>query len=464
MMAPRRYMRTALCLPISQAITHSELLGRLKLGIRRTVAIYPFLLGSLRVDPCDERKNSLVIDTPKDPLDVARGSIIVSPKYWADRMDYDSLEGRGFPPSQIADAIVRDPHDPVDVKDGCPVFNLQVVFIRNGIILSICLHHSLADGPTFSEVVENIVSGLDQEPVSADPVIGFHLHLDSFESTLETGDPQELIKLCPDRMFRDEMERTTELLRQPLDLIPPVRCKIFQYGLSSLLGIRIEILNAMTNAQTSGHLASANDCIGAYLWAHVTRARLANKPPSAKPKESRLFVPVDFRPRIKPKVPQTYFGNAIITVPVTMSISVLIAACGAFNSYNGKRALAKVALAIREASDAVNEEYVRRRLNLGKSLPDMRAVRLNFNAIGTIDMIFNNLAALDAGLTKSTFAARQGKRIAMRPLATDMAANVGVMLPRLDSVVELVLGLYEDDMEELLATKSWMRLVKQVIE
>lgn len=180
--------------------------------------------------------------------------------------------------------------------------------------------------------------------------------------------------------------------------------------------------------------------------------------------QTRLFMPVDFRKLIKPTLGPEYFGNAIITIPITLDVGTLMNACNAHSSYKGKIALAKAALAIRQTTDKVDEDFIRSRLNLAISLPDVRSVRLNVNAAHCIDVVFNNVAALDAGIGRGVHGTVPGKPRSLRPLVTEIPPGMTLMLPRLGEVAELAVALHEDEMAALMELKSWMSLVTSVVE
>jgi len=379
-------------------------------------------------------------------------------------LDYDSLMLEGFPPSKLVDAIVTDPHDPLALENGCPVFSVQAALMVNGVILSLCLHHTLADGPTFSDVIESIVIGLDPQQPVADKSVRYQLHFDSFESTLRMSQPEELLKLIPERIPRDTMEEILQAAKALAGPRLPVKCRIFQYDMSKLVAIRALLVNAMKNARDAGPPASTNDCIAAFIWAHIVRARITTLRKDQHPMQTRLFMPVDFRKLIKPTLGPEYFGNAIITIPVTLDVGTLMNACNAHGSYKGKIALAKAALAIRQTTDDVDEDFIRRRLNLAISLPDVRSIRLNVNAAHCIDVVFNNVAALDAGIGRGVYGTVPGKSKSLRPLVTEIPPGMTLMLPRLGEVAELAVALHEEEMAALMELKSWMSLVTSVVE
>ena len=67
MMAPRRYMRTAVCLPVVDEAARDAFIQNLARAVASTVIKYPFLCGRLKFDQHDSRRNHLAIDIPKDP-------------------------------------------------------------------------------------------------------------------------------------------------------------------------------------------------------------------------------------------------------------------------------------------------------------------------------------------------------------------------------------------------------------
>lgn len=228
---------------------------------------------------------------------------------------------------------------------------------------------------------------------------------------------------------------------------------------------------------------SRNDCAAAFVWAHITAARFRSPATSIygisttnPTRTSRLFLPIDCRGRLdKPAdaIPKQYFGNAILTVPTTATISTLIIACDVLTTTAGANAFAQIVAAIRTAINGIDAAYIRSRLVLAKSVvdsgSDIRRLALNLDPAANVDVVFNNLSFLNSGGVRLHFSGRgfedggeDIEAVAVRKLHPAAAGGVVTAFAgeeiKGESGEDLVLEvpLREGDMEKLVGMASWV--------
>lgn len=97
------------------------------------------------------------------------------------------------------------------------------------------------------------------------------------------------------------------------------------------------------------------EALSAHIWRCSTKARNHNTD-----QETQCFVAVDFRNRMKPPLPESYFGNAVMLVPAVSTSGELIS-----------KPLGYATGKIREAIESVTDECVRSFLIKSRNLPDV---------------------------------------------------------------------------------------------
>ena len=183
----------------------------------------------------------------------------------------------------------------------------------------------------------------------------------------------------------------------------------------------------------------------------------------------QFLIAVDHRQRLSPPLPEHYFGNAVSVSATRLPFSTLISASTGMKSNEWNAALADVALTVRDAVMAVDDTYVRRRLALANSLPDVR--KLGLSQDPDVDVAYNTWASIGAdtewdipGVPKNK-GQKYVKPESVRRSHHGWQNGGNLVLPRRkDSEVwEVMVQLKEEHMERLLQDEGWMQWVERVI-
>lgn len=101
------------------------------------------------------------------------------------------------------------------------------------------------------------------------------------------------------------------------------------------------------------------EALSAHIWKCASKARK-----HTNDQETQCFISVDFRNRLKPPLPPTYFGNAVTMLPAVATAGDILS-----------KPLGYTACKIRETIDSLTDEYVNTFLATCKNLPDLSLYR-----------------------------------------------------------------------------------------
>ncbi|CAN1192105.1 Uncharacterized acetyltransferase At3g50280 [Linum perenne] len=99
-------------------------------------------------------------------------------------------------------------------------------------------------------------------------------------------------------------------------VLPPLKERVFHFSRQKL-----DDLKAQANAATNGdNKISSLQSLMSHLWRAMIRNGKKHPDPEA---EVAFVVQVGFRSRLKPRFPDDYFGNAVMTWPIALKVKVL---------------------------------------------------------------------------------------------------------------------------------------------
>ncbi|KAJ4957767.1 hypothetical protein NE237_024878 [Protea cynaroides] len=124
--------------------------------------------------------------------------------------------------------------------------------------------------------------------------------------------------------------------------------------------------------EESGRVFSRYEAVAGHMWRCACKARAHDNEQLTK-----LRVVVDCRNRLRPPLPQGYFGNATFpTTPTSLAGELLAKPLG---YASGK---------IREAVEKMTDEYVRSTIDFLKSQDDLTPFRTSFHTVGCTQGVF----------------------------------------------------------------------------
>ena len=424
----RNHVRIILCFPLDLLVDDHDVVAVLEDGLAKTLNQLPFLSGVVQSKQDSKRNEIEIVYNDHDPI-----SFVVN--HVEDKLPpYDYLTRQKIPMSYLKDELVSPfGHVPDATKD-LSVLAVQANFIHGGLLLCLCLHHSVMDGTAFGTLINifanNCAGALESD---ADVAIA-----DLDRSPLFRGLPEDVtvnVKDFPDYALSDPKLSTQRDMTDPG--IPPMTSRIFYFTKSNLAALK-----AAASPADPDEWVSTNDAMCALIWSCITRAR---SPRLDHDVQSHLCVPVNCRPRIKPPMPPTYLGNLSIDSISRASVGCLLS-----------DPLSIFSSRVRSSVKNVDSNYIRRVIALIKTCPgDINHLKAAFHAVLGKDIIITSWA--DFPVYEADFGPLLGKPEWMRCPYRALDGTVKILARRQgprpgseEAGLEVNIELREDDMYRLL--------------
>ncbi|KAK0669052.1 hypothetical protein QBC41DRAFT_337077 [Cercophora samala] len=479
--AVRGYMSVALCFPTNLTTGPPAflLVHHIKQSLKRLTLERSEFAGNLAV----EDTNVYLQQDKSDsiPLEVLNSI----PFEWS----YNQLESQGFP----AEAFVNPAFTlNLPLEEGgqpVPVSLLRVLFIEGGFVLFVNLHHSFGDGSNLAAFLELLgkatVDETQDSPIAAHQPTNCWLDL-PFDKYCDgqSSFPSVLAK-CPEYALLDEPTGPTKPILSTLTNAPETN----DVGKTFIID-----LDRITSVFDKSLKVSAFFGFSAMAWSHIARARLSgtepvqqvafqNQPPTFwNPADwsnpfKKLFTEGEYASKEYFNAIQGYYGNSV-ALPITrgpVRTDDLVAACHWDSSASARESLTKVATAIKAANKAVNEEFILLRTALFFYTPDIRKLGMNLDSRGPQHLSVNtwgflgtNAKFLFPGLRNSVAGGLRAAAVCRVQGAWAKAPHCLVLphRPAIDPKKEweVVITLPRKSMQALLADRTFMSVVKKVVE
>ncbi|KAL9619359.1 MAG: hypothetical protein Q9160_006039 [Pyrenula sp. 1 TL-2023] len=329
-----------------------------------------------------------------------------------------------------------------------PILFAQANKVKGGIILCICVHHSVMDGTAMAAIVgrwakwchaisENMtMTPFDNAYLDRSPVIRSGR---GTEGTLHH--PTYHISNV------DEDKQGNE---QPVPEMPKMRGSCFRMKEEEIARLRDEIITLL-NGQRKGMWVSTNDVLCTVLWHAIVRARLGNRP-SAEGKCSTLAVPVNLRRRIVPPLPPQFIGNAVLDATIIRPMTEL----SAWSTHQ----LADTAMEIRQAVASVDDANIGAFFELVDHVDDVRRIRNRCKSFLGDDLTITSL--VDTGLCHMDWGGLLGMIEDRAPIFDGVDGFCIVLPRRRDGSVKVTVGLEVAAMDRLLEHRDFGRYMEKV--
>ncbi|XP_030967791.1 spermidine hydroxycinnamoyl transferase-like [Quercus lobata] len=242
-----------------------------------------------------------------------------------------------------------------------PLFLVQVTrFGCGGLCVGVAISHTMVDGRSATHFINSwakLSRGYDLEDVDM-PFLD--------RTVLRSSEPVRIPRF-------DHIEYTTK---------PPVligrtdaneeRKKETSATLLKLTREQVEVLKKRANQDVIGVTIrpySRYEAIAGHMWRCACKVRAVD---SHNSQSTRARLTVDIRNRLKPSLPERYFGNAIsaTVTPICLYEDLL------------SRPLSYSAGKLREAIERMDDEYIRSALDFISSQKDVSGLRSNFHIQG----------------------------------------------------------------------------------
>ena len=436
----RGIVRLVLCFPVDDSKRFS-VIQTLRRGLDSTAKQMPYLSGVLR-ERDNKRKEAEV-------LFKANGRIKLIEKDVGDKLPtYQELRRKQMPPSYFKDELLSPMRNMPDSGQKLhPVTMAQASFLRGGLFLCVCFHHSVLDGSGFATFLKILAKNCSSSRDLWSHQVG--------EDSMERG---SLFKTLEPGVNFKKGGFPEYFLKDPKSLVPPeaggdehpTTARLFHVRRSNL-----EKLKASASPEDAKKWISKNDALGALIWSCITRARSRR---FGGKTDSKLCLFVNCRQRIEKYVPSDFIGNICVGAQAKLRSSVVV------NSN-----LSVLASALREAIHAVDKSYV---LGLIKHVReysnDLTCIKPGIQSYMGNDI--NLVSWVSFPVYEMDFGPNIGKPEWFRCPWRTLDGTVKVLPERkeprpgsCEPGFEVNVELREDDMEELLKDPLWNSFAEEIL-
>ncbi|KAL9594045.1 MAG: hypothetical protein Q9219_007252 [cf. Caloplaca sp. 3 TL-2023] len=452
---PKYYTRLALSFRTTEPV--SAILPTLQASLRETCRSIPWLAGKvISTNNSTTQAPSVQVgwNESNSPTMVDLGSLPRS---------YVATAAAGMPLSTIPEGKWPTPGRIDDQlhKAGAPVFSggLLSFEVSQGVILCVCIHHSVVDAGGMAQVFRIWTDILCGKPA---PAIAPSDRIARLSEALQ-----------PYMESASALRQEDLLASQPGYTNVPLQFNAdFTIYTSAILTISLSKVNAL-KADLAEHTTTAfttNTIICAVLWYAITRTRQKRNPTLFPPDcKSKLGMPVDSRARIDPGFSTTknpFFGNAYVyalaeletdgpnSTPENATLDILLPLCAA--------------IAASISPDTINANTIAGLYTLVSRCANSPALFPAWSIASGRDLAITSWANL--GLYEMRFGDGLGGAEFVRIPYTklDSAANILPRRRRAEAagndqaaadVLEVVVMLREDDLKCLRNNEMWARIV-----
>ncbi|KAK9168194.1 hypothetical protein Syun_000334 [Stephania yunnanensis] len=298
------YIQKGLLFPISPHPTEA-LLTLIKTALSKTLSLFPPLSGRLITDPdgiiyvapC-HTESGVVQFTHASALHVSINDVISPVDHYLD----DVVKREFFP---LNGAVSHDGHF-------MPLMAVQVTELLDGVFIGCAVNHAVIDGTSFWNLFNAFAATCRGETRIWRPVDFQRNFVKDSQAVLSFNNGQR-----PAVTF---------------DVNAPLRERIFHFSKQAIAGLKSRAnTQHLENAEQAGKLSnddadkrgrleiSSFQSLCAQLWRSVTRARNLE---ASKPTTFRMAI--NCRHRLRPKLDECYFGNAIQSVRTVASAGEIL--------------------------------------------------------------------------------------------------------------------------------------------
>ncbi|KAK6082528.1 stip1 likey and u-box containing protein 1 [Seiridium cupressi] len=351
----------------------SQVFEALREGLRGTVQDVPHLLSG--VEDQEYPKGSVQLTTPYQAVED-----LFSWQDLSGALDYSTLKENHFPPSAFTAPSIRSPETAPPYPTPEPVFRARLSLVKGGVLLCVAVHHSTTDVTGFGALLKIWAAhcrSRSSAEVDFDP--------SWCDRSLLRGPALETVKLSdtvPDLIHvveRDEMPTTVKSTNKGIIY----ETRIFYFPQATLQELKMTVNEHLPNLENRVPWVSTGDILTAILWSATIwtdQGSVEVAPDNGD--MCAVGIPVNFRSRLNPKLPQDYLGAAFGMTTASVARANLLSASRNTATANvplnkgSLLSLARIASAIRSSLGHVSEAGIRSALEYTASQPDITSIKL----------------------------------------------------------------------------------------
>ncbi|KAK2603084.1 hypothetical protein N8I77_009567 [Diaporthe amygdali] len=313
---PKMYIPITCTYKLDYDINKEAVISDLCLGLKRLLADYRFLAGSLFET---EAGTSFVRRGPSH----AKFTVHIEDHTKRDFPAYAELAERHFPVSELDFRMLPPNFEPSPsgaTEEGHPAMLVQFNLIRGGLVIGAVFHHLLIDAKGLDAVMSHWAAHTRS------------LRNDTSPPAFQSSDLNVSRLKCVTPDIFDEDNQPIPSLKYapnapPTSNIPP---SAMAQHLWHIPASKLAALKASAAPRTPGDAwVSTNDCITALMWRAITRSRLAMHEITDPLTDTRLVAlenSLDVRASIPGGIPAAYPGNVVMFSKALMPLNELLRA------------------------------------------------------------------------------------------------------------------------------------------
>ncbi|KAK1420858.1 hypothetical protein QVD17_22770 [Tagetes erecta] len=266
-------------------------------------------------------------------------------------------------PSQVYHQLIPSIDYQNITLEEIPLLVLQVTrFTCGGFTLGLNISHVVADGQSALHFVSEWARVCRGEPLETPPYID--------RKILRAGDPPRTLEMIHHEQFDPPpilIDQSDEKERERATTVTMLK----------LTATQVETLKIKANESTTSEMSrgfTRYEAISAHIWRTSCKAR------NHKPEQpTALAFCVDVRTKMRPPLPQKYFGNAIVNMIVTGCSGEIIS-----------NPLGYVSSKIRDVINKVDDEYVNSVIDFLKNQEELSMFRELIPTSGNEEHFYGN--------------------------------------------------------------------------
>lgn len=417
----RTYTQMLLCFPIAADVERSEIIKTLQDAATALLEAIPILAGQV-INHKDENLQVPSSGTFRvEPYDHPNGSPLRI-NVLDDFISYAQLRDSKAPASLLDGALtapMKGYPDHYGDSDVTPVLVIRANLIPGGLLLCFAGMHNCMDGTGLGHVVRLFASLSRGEALSRGDLEAANMDRSQLPVSLKPGQSP---------MLHPEMAPKADVAHK--DDTDDAPASVWSY--LSIPPSRLEALKNEASKELTSGWVSTNDVVTAWLWKAVTKARYSHIDAE---KETTLLRAVTGRRVLEPPLPESYLGNNVTCATHKIPVKELI-----------ESSLSKITQAVRRATNAIDDHYVRSLATLIREEPDRNKITFSVEAPHR-DFLVSSWASVPV---YEDFGNLLGRPDYVRRPTSPPWTGVCYIMPKHPSgSFELLVSLREDDMLRL---------------
>jgi hypothetical protein len=380
----------------------------------------------------------------------------------SDRFSFDEIRAAGFPIEEVDGKLLMKRSFNTDLQAGIEATAAQASFVKGGCLLGLAMWHNVVDAYgtyTFAQCWAKHCKALQSAPEWEKE---WPQRLQTSDAVMTNSDREALTNMW--RANEGDAELSDRQWRI-LGIYPPTatdapRLDVLLSGILSgnqpaqkvrtgIFTITEEALTQLKQETASSENITTNDALHALLWRGIMRARY---PKSSSEEPSDYQIALDGREKLGEGELVSYLGDTFFFATATLPLSTVL---------SSSTPLAELAQLIRATLDSITRKDLLSAFGAAHSLPSYANLPYSLAGLIGASMIvvthqYISLPALD-------FGAALGTPLAERPPGdewNELFRRTIIMPTATGAGVEVLIALFDDEMERLKVDEEFGRYVK----